>query len=123
MQVPLLLRLGEDSRALQRAMDSGDTDLVYLVLFSLYRRLALKDFVTAISSRPKVLNLFLAYCNQVVNPPAIPSTVSVLRKAYCFYKSRWKNVCTTVRPLMRLFVWQNIAYFTSQGRGNDHSSR
>lgn len=66
-QVPLLLRLGEDGRALQRAVDSGDTDLVYLVLFNLYRRLALKDFVTAISGRPKVLHLFLAYCAQVVS--------------------------------------------------------
>ena len=68
VKVPLLLRLGEDSRALQRAVDSGDTDLVYLVLFSLYRRLALKDFIAAISSRPKVQKLFLEYCTHVVRP-------------------------------------------------------
>ena len=72
LQVPLLLRLGEDGRALQRAVDSGNTDLVYLVLFSLYRRLALKDFVAAISSRPKVVNLFLAYCAQVVSICPLP---------------------------------------------------
>ena len=69
MQVPLLLRLNEDGRAMQRAVDSGDTDLVYLVLFSLFRRLPLKDFITAISSRPKVLHLFLSYCTQVVSSP------------------------------------------------------
>lgn len=65
-QVPLLLRLGEDSRALQRSMESGQTDLVYLVLFSLYRKLALQDFVKAISIQPKVQKLFLSYCSQVV---------------------------------------------------------
>lgn len=60
------MRLGEDGRALQRAVDSGDTDLVYLVLFSLYRKLSLPDFVAAIGSRPKVQPLFLEYCSQVV---------------------------------------------------------
>lgn len=33
MQVPLLLSLGEMEGALTKAIDSGDTDLVYLALF------------------------------------------------------------------------------------------
>ena len=35
MQVPLLLSLGELEGALAKAIDSGDTDLVYLVVFRL----------------------------------------------------------------------------------------
>ena len=33
LQVPLLLSLGEMESALTKAIDSGDTDLVYLALF------------------------------------------------------------------------------------------
>ncbi|KAI0266050.1 vacuolar assembling/sorting protein VPS16 [Gloeopeniophorella convolvens] len=43
-QVPLLLMMKEDSLALQKAVDSGDTDLVYHVLLQLYNRLPLGSF-------------------------------------------------------------------------------
>ncbi len=35
VQVPLLLSLGEMEGALTKAIDSGDTDLVYLAIFRL----------------------------------------------------------------------------------------
>ncbi|KAF8314990.1 vacuolar assembling/sorting protein VPS16 [Clavulina sp. PMI_390] len=43
-QVPLLLAMKEDRLALTKAIDSGDTDLVYHVLLHLKRRLNLGDF-------------------------------------------------------------------------------
>ncbi|TFY83531.1 hypothetical protein EWM64_g490 [Hericium alpestre] len=43
-QVPLLLSMKEDQLALQKAVDSGDTDLVYHVLLHLYNRLPLGTF-------------------------------------------------------------------------------
>ncbi|KAI0052144.1 vacuolar assembling/sorting protein VPS16 [Auriscalpium vulgare] len=43
-QVPLLLSMKEDRIALQKAVDSGDTDLVYHVLLHLYKRLPLGAF-------------------------------------------------------------------------------
>ncbi|PFH49934.1 hypothetical protein AMATHDRAFT_146515 [Amanita thiersii Skay4041] len=43
-QVPLLLSMKEDRLALMKAVDSGDTDLVYQVLLSLHKRLPLGDF-------------------------------------------------------------------------------
>ncbi|KAH9962881.1 vacuolar assembling/sorting protein VPS16 [Russula dissimulans] len=43
-QVPLLLMMKEDRLALQKAVDSGDTDLVYHVLLQLYNRLPLGTF-------------------------------------------------------------------------------
>ncbi|KZV75893.1 vacuolar protein sorting-associated protein 16 [Peniophora sp. CONT] len=43
-QVPLLLAMQEDGLALRKAVDSGDTDLVYHVLLQLYTRLPLGAF-------------------------------------------------------------------------------
>ncbi|KAK9786074.1 hypothetical protein WJX73_008313 [Symbiochloris irregularis] len=62
-QVPLLLNLGEEARALGKAVDSGDPDLVYLALFKMYSARPLSDFLAAISStKPLARSLFLAYC-------------------------------------------------------------
>ncbi|KAF8599358.1 vacuolar protein sorting-associated protein 16 [Ceratobasidium sp. AG-I] len=43
-QVPLLLQMKEDRMALVKAVDSGDTDLVYLVLLQLKKQSSLGDF-------------------------------------------------------------------------------
>ncbi|KZT35392.1 vacuolar protein sorting-associated protein 16 [Sistotremastrum suecicum HHB10207 ss-3] len=43
-QVPLLLAMKEDNMALEKAVDSGDTDLVYHVLLHLYKRMPLGAF-------------------------------------------------------------------------------
>jgi len=43
-QVPLLLEMKEDKLALIKAVDSGDTDLIYHVLLHLYKRLPLGSF-------------------------------------------------------------------------------
>ncbi|KAL7608003.1 hypothetical protein Lser_V15G10326 [Lactuca serriola] len=37
-QVPLLLGIGEEDTALTKATESGDTDLVYLVLFHIWQK-------------------------------------------------------------------------------------
>ncbi|KAG6918389.1 hypothetical protein DXG01_014790 [Tephrocybe rancida] len=49
-QVPLLLTMKEDRIALEKAVDSGDTDLVYHVLLHLHKRLTLGDFFRLIES-------------------------------------------------------------------------
>ncbi|KAG5646757.1 hypothetical protein DXG03_002443 [Asterophora parasitica] len=49
-QVPLLLTMKEDKLALEKAVDSGDTDLIYHVLLHLYKRLTLGDFFRLIES-------------------------------------------------------------------------
>ncbi|KAK3333321.1 Vps16, N-terminal region-domain-containing protein [Cercophora scortea] len=51
-QVPLLLSMEEDEVALDKAIESGDTDLVYVVLHQLKRKLALATFFRVINSRP-----------------------------------------------------------------------
>ena len=41
LQVPLLLSIGEEDSALTKATDSGDTDLVYFVLFHIWHKVTL----------------------------------------------------------------------------------
>ncbi|KAK9907253.1 hypothetical protein WJX75_000093 [Coccomyxa subellipsoidea] len=64
-QVPLLLGLGEEERALGAALDSGDADLVYLVLFRMQRTLPLQQFLAVLAARPAARSLFNAYCAQM----------------------------------------------------------
>ncbi|CAI9280940.1 unnamed protein product [Lactuca saligna] len=57
-QVPLLLGIGEEDTAPTKATESGDTDLVYIVLFHIWqKRLALELFGT-IQARPIAHDLF-----------------------------------------------------------------
>ncbi|KAL2000523.1 hypothetical protein VTN02DRAFT_2963 [Thermoascus thermophilus] len=51
-QVPLLLTMEEDEIALDKALESGDTDLVYYVLLHLKKKLPLASFFRTINSRP-----------------------------------------------------------------------
>ena len=51
-QVPLLLSVGEDSIALDKAIESGDTDLVFYVLLTLKKQIPLSSFFRTINSRP-----------------------------------------------------------------------
>ncbi|KAI5284783.1 hypothetical protein KEM54_001073 [Ascosphaera aggregata] len=51
-QVPLLLSMEEDTLALERALESGDTDLMTYVLLQLKRKLPLASFFRAINNHP-----------------------------------------------------------------------
>jgi len=51
-QVPLLLSMEEDEIALDKAIESGDSDLIFFVLFQLKKKLPLASFFRVISSRP-----------------------------------------------------------------------
>ncbi|KAK3113378.1 Vacuolar protein sorting-associated protein 16 [Teratosphaeriaceae sp. CCFEE 6253] len=51
-QVPLLLNVGEESLALDKAIESGDTDLVFHVLLNLKKKIPLSSFFRTINSRP-----------------------------------------------------------------------
>ncbi|KIM47049.1 hypothetical protein M413DRAFT_440594 [Hebeloma cylindrosporum] len=54
-QVPLLLSMKEDKLALIKAVDSGDTDLVYHVLLHLHKRLPLGSFFRLLEEGGKAL--------------------------------------------------------------------
>ena len=61
-QVPLLTQMGEQERALDKAIESGDTDLVYLVLFHVWRKGDFKELVRVVAGRPLAAELFVSYC-------------------------------------------------------------
>ena len=51
-QVPLLLSMEEDEIALDKALESGDTDLVFFVLLHLKKKLPLAAFFRVLNNRP-----------------------------------------------------------------------
>ncbi|KAF2161409.1 hypothetical protein M409DRAFT_69767 [Zasmidium cellare ATCC 36951] len=51
-QVPLLMSNGEESIALDKAIESGDTDLVFYVLLNMKKNMPLSSFFRTINSRP-----------------------------------------------------------------------
>ena len=51
-QVPLLLNMKEDMIALDKAIESGDTDLMFHVLLQLKKQLPLASFFRTVNSRP-----------------------------------------------------------------------
>ena len=63
-QVPLLISMQEDERALVKAIESGDTDLVYLVITHLKRKHPLSDFFRLINDKPLASSLLEVYSRQ-----------------------------------------------------------
>ncbi|KAK1404751.1 putative vacuolar protein sorting-associated protein 16-like [Heracleum sosnowskyi] len=60
-QVPLLLSIDEEDAALVKATESGDTDLVYLVLFHIWQKRPALEFFGMIRARPLARDLFSNY--------------------------------------------------------------
>ncbi|KAK3801136.1 hypothetical protein RRG08_029395 [Elysia crispata] len=64
-QVPLLLKMGQDQTALTKAIDSGDTDLVYTVLLHLRdKKQNSGDFFMMIRTMPIACSLYIQYSRQ-----------------------------------------------------------
>lgn len=64
LQVPLLLKLGEDKQALAKAIESGDTDLVYTVILSMRENMPLADFRLTIRNYAAAQALYKKYCRE-----------------------------------------------------------
>jgi hypothetical protein len=73
-QVPLLTSMGEEERALVKAIESGDTDLVYFSIFHNWRQQTVTEFFRIIQGKPLARDLFISYARQ--NEP------EVLKKFY-----------------------------------------
>ncbi|KAI8591791.1 Vps16, N-terminal region-domain-containing protein [Geranomyces variabilis] len=63
-QVPLLMSMEEDELALVKAIESGDTDLVHLVILHMKRKLSPAEFFRIVSSKPLASALLEAYCKE-----------------------------------------------------------
>ncbi|XP_045122050.1 vacuolar protein sorting-associated protein 16 homolog isoform X1 [Portunus trituberculatus] len=64
-QVLVLMRLGEDQTALRRALQSGDTDLIYTVLCRLRQKLSSGDFLMLIRNFPVAQALHMRSCQDL----------------------------------------------------------
>ena len=73
-QVPLLLSMEADEIALDKAIESGDTDLVFSVLLQMKNKLPLASFFRTLSSRPLALAL--------VESSAASNDMSLLKDLY-----------------------------------------
>ncbi|GER53384.1 vacuolar protein sorting-associated protein [Striga asiatica] len=60
-QIPLLLSIGEEDTALIKATESGDTDLVYLVMFHMWHKRVPLEFFATIQAKPLARDLFITY--------------------------------------------------------------
>lgn len=64
LQVPLLLEFGKDELALSKAIQSGNSDLVYDVILYLKSKLGTAEFLMRIRSNREVFALFVKYCKE-----------------------------------------------------------
>uniref|UniRef100_A0A6B0VFB1 Vacuolar protein sorting-associated protein 16 homolog n=1 Tax=Ixodes ricinus TaxID=34613 RepID=A0A6B0VFB1_IXORI len=62
-QVPILIELGKEEHALVKAIDSGDTDLIYTVMLKL-KEMKSSDFDLTIRQYPVALALYLKLCKE-----------------------------------------------------------
>ncbi len=62
-QIPLLICMNQEEIALQKAIESGDTDLIYLVLLHALRTLK-EDFFHIVSGKPVAVKLMIKYARQ-----------------------------------------------------------
>ncbi|XP_074104817.1 vacuolar protein sorting 16 isoform X2 [Cotesia typhae] len=61
LQVPLLLRLGVERAALDKAVESGNTDLVYHVILHFQKNMPLANFEMSIKHCPLAMSLYIKY--------------------------------------------------------------
>jgi len=60
-----LIHMAEDELALEKAIESGDTDLVFLVLLHIRRSKAEQDFFRILKNKPEANSLLIQYCKQM----------------------------------------------------------
>uniref|UniRef100_A0A8C4TAF3 Vacuolar protein sorting-associated protein 16 homolog n=1 Tax=Erpetoichthys calabaricus TaxID=27687 RepID=A0A8C4TAF3_ERPCA len=61
-QVPLLLKMKRGQLALNKAIESGDTDLVYTVVMYLKNEMNRRDFFLTLRKHPVALSLYRQFC-------------------------------------------------------------
>ncbi|KAF7991263.1 hypothetical protein HCN44_002825 [Aphidius gifuensis] len=62
LQVPLLLKLGVEQTALNKAVESGNTDLVYTVILNFKENMTNVNFEMSIKHCPLAMSLYIKYC-------------------------------------------------------------
>ncbi|XP_063953477.1 vacuolar protein sorting-associated protein 16 homolog [Lytechinus pictus] len=63
-QVPLLMTMRDSRTSLKKAIESGDTDLVYMVLLQLKEDLPRGEFLMMLRNHPQAQDLFMQLCRE-----------------------------------------------------------
>eukprot|EP01091_Cochliopodium_minus_P012283 TRINITY_DN3690_c0_g1_i2.p1 TRINITY_DN3690_c0_g1~~TRINITY_DN3690_c0_g1_i2.p1 ORF type:complete len:729 (+),score=195.87 TRINITY_DN3690_c0_g1_i2:187-2187(+) len=63
-QVPLLLKMKEESHALAKAVECGDTDLVYMVILFMHKNRSLQQFFEGLGNKRIAYDLLIVYCKE-----------------------------------------------------------
>ncbi|XP_071505509.1 vacuolar protein sorting-associated protein 16 homolog [Diadema antillarum] len=63
-QVPLLMTMRDNRTSLIKAIESGDTDLVYMVLLRLKEDLHIGEFLMMLRNHPQAQDLFMQFCRE-----------------------------------------------------------
>lgn len=63
-QVPLLLDMQQEELAMQKAVMSGDTDLIYIVILRLKKVLSTNEFLGFLSRHEIAMALYVKYCKE-----------------------------------------------------------
>lgn len=103
LQVPLLLRLGQQKPALIRALDSGNTDLVHTVMLKMRETMPLADFQMMIRAFPVAQSLYLKYCRE--------NTPETLRDIYSQEDDYLSQAACFIRELYDPKVQKNLQKF------------
>nr|DAD32193.1 TPA_asm: hypothetical protein HUJ06_011044 [Nelumbo nucifera] len=94
-QVPLLLSIGEEDTALVKATESGDTDLIYLVLFHIWQKRPPLEFFGMVQARPLGRDLFISYARCYKHEflkDFFLSTGQLQDVAFLLWKESWELV-------------------------------
>ncbi|KAF5731337.1 Vacuoleless1 (VCL1) isoform 2 [Tripterygium wilfordii] len=92
-QVPLLLSIGEEDVALTKATESGDTDLVYLVVFHIWQKRPPLEFFGMIQARSLARDLFITYARCYKHEflkDFFLSTGQIQEVAFLLWKESWE---------------------------------
>jgi len=79
-QVPLLSSLGEHARAVARAEESGEPDLIYLCIFNAWHSLSFNDLCNILQSHFAARSLYRTFCLNS-DPESL--------KSFYYYRSDW----------------------------------
>eukprot|EP00474_Spongospora_subterranea_P002851 CRZ03309.1 hypothetical protein [Spongospora subterranea] len=80
LQVPLLISMNEEERALDKAIESGDTDLVHLCLLHLRRSRSSSALYSILRSRPLAQSLLICYARHAQELDLLKNTLFGLQK-------------------------------------------
>ncbi|GJV66911.1 protein vacuoleless1 [Tanacetum coccineum] len=92
-RVPLLLGIGEEDTALTKSTESGDTDLIYLVLFHIWQKRPPLELFGMIQARPLARDLFIRYARCYKHEflkDFFLSTGQLHDVAYLLWKESWE---------------------------------